>query len=159
MKKIIILISILLLALGFSQHVFAYSDYTEGEVPYFQNNENEPVQEEEPTEDNFKAKVIKVIDEKEVDYGERGKIIFQKLELLGLEGDYKDKTFESVDEEENVIFSKKQYKEGDKVIVSHIHNVYGKDKYFVIDYYRIPRLHTYSYNQRKLLQLPESGRV
>jgi len=142
MKKILIIISILLLVFGLGgKIVFAYSDASDNEVPYFEDAENQSLSSEEPTEDNFKAKVKKVIEEKEVDYGERGKTIYQKLELIGLEGDYKDKTFQSVDEEENVIFSKRQYKEGDKVIVSHIHNIYGEDKYFVIDYYRIPSLY------------------
>lgn len=95
----------------------------------------------DPYEETIKAKVIEVLEEKEGKTEAGVDTIFQKLKLKGLGGDFKDKEFETIDEEDISLFTKSRYKAGDKVIVSHIKNIYGNDKFTVIDYYRLPSLY------------------
>ncbi|MBU1202763.1 YibE/F family protein [Patescibacteria group bacterium] len=90
---------------------------------------------EQVREEMFKARVIEVVDQKEIT-DEAGSIIQQNLKLKGLDGSFEGKEifFEGISEFQ--ILSSHTYKLGDKVIVSYSQDVGGNDVFFILDYDR-----------------------
>ncbi|MFH1427869.1 MAG: YibE/F family protein [Patescibacteria group bacterium] len=83
----------------------------------------------------FSAKVINILDEQEIT-GENGvSRTKQKVELLGLDGDYKDKKVIYDGMQINVL-SDVIYQEGDKVRLNVTTNIDGEEMFFIEDFIR-----------------------
>ncbi len=100
-------------------------------VPLFANAQEGVV----TTDETFHARVLEVIDQNNVTNEDKSTIIQQKLRLIGLEGNWKDKEFE-FDGTQFEILSAPEYKVGDKVIVDYTKDSDSNDVFFVIDYVR-----------------------
>lgn len=85
-------------------------------------------------EDTFEVRVEYILDQKEVVVLDR-KQIFQKLELVGLSGDYMNKKI-ILEIGEVAMANSPVYKVGDKLIVAVSANEDGSDYYYVVDYVR-----------------------
>lgn len=90
---------------------------------------------EQPKEEMFKARVIEVIEQKEI-VDEAGELVQQNLKLKVLDGSFKNQEiiFEGINDFQ--ILSSHVYNEGDKVIVSYSQDVEGNDVFFILDYDR-----------------------
>lgn len=85
----------------------------------------------------FKARVIKIIEEekKELDNGK--KILQQKIELKGLEGDFLNReiVFNGIGDLE--VLNSHEYKKGDKVLVAASYTEAGEENFYIVDYVRL----------------------
>ena len=99
---------------------------------FAQTNNEQPQKEGK----NFEAKVMEVIDQKEIIRENGSKAIQQNLKLKGLTGQFKNKeiVFQGISDLE--VIGAGVYKKGDRVVVDHIKNVNGNDAFYVIDYVR-----------------------
>ena len=91
-------------------------------------------------EENFKAKVIEVLEEKEV-VDESGLVIVQQnLKLVATSGSLEDQeiVFNGVDNFQ--FLSSRAYEVGDKLIMSHSLNEDSVDNFFILDYDRTPSI-------------------
>jgi uncharacterized membrane protein len=90
---------------------------------------------EQPKEELFKARVIEVIDQKEI-VDEAGSVVQQNLRLEALEGSFKNQEiiFEGINDFQ--ILSSQVYNEGDKVIVNYSRDADSNAIFFVLDYDR-----------------------
>jgi uncharacterized membrane protein len=84
----------------------------------------------------FKAKVIKIIEEKIIERAGGSKALQQNLLLRGLENKWKDKEMEHLGISELDIASANTYKVGDKVMVSEVSTLDGNVEYYIIDLVR-----------------------
>lgn len=84
----------------------------------------------------FKAKVIKIIEEKNIIRQDGSKTLQQNLLLLGLEEEWKDKEFEHKGISEMDVANANAYKVGDDVLVNEVKSIDGITDYFVIDFVR-----------------------
>lgn len=117
-KKIfIILLAVLVLSPVF---VFAQSE-----------NESTP-----QTDKVFKAKVIKIIEEKNIERADGSKALQQNLLLRGLEKEWKNKEFEHEGISDLDVASANTYKVGDKVMVSEVKSLDGNTDYYITDLIR-----------------------
>lgn len=89
-----------------------------------------------PSDQIFKAKVLKILDEKTIDRDDGSKAIQQDLLLRGLEKEWKNKEIEHRGISEIDMASASTYKVGDKVMVSEVKSIDGATDYFVIDFVR-----------------------
>ncbi len=84
----------------------------------------------------FKAEVVKIIEEKQIEREDGSKTLQQNLSLLGLEKDWKNKKIEHLGISEIDVASANTYKVGDKVLVNEVLNIDGTTNYYVIDFVR-----------------------
>ena len=90
-----------------------------------------------PTIDRvFKAKVIKIIQEKTIERMDGSKALQQNLLLQGLEKEWKHKEFEHQGISELDVANANTYKVGDKVMVSEVNTLDGNIDYYIIDLVR-----------------------
>ena len=89
----------------------------------------------QPKEEMFKARIIEIIDQKEI-VDEASNVIQQNLRLKGLDGSFEDQEiiFEGINDFQ--VLSAHIYGEGDKVIVSYSQDVEGNGVFFILDYDR-----------------------
>jgi len=82
------------------------------------------------------AKVIEIMEQKDVarENGSVGKQ--QKIKLKGLDGSFKDKEFIHNGISEYDVLSANAYEKGDKVLVTYSKNIDGTDQFFISDYVR-----------------------
>ncbi|MCD4694419.1 YibE/F family protein [bacterium] len=83
----------------------------------------------------FKARVIQVLEEREVD-GEGDIILQQKLELTGLEGEFKNKKIFFNGIGDLLVKANKNYNEGDEVLVLAVYDHENNVSYYITDYVR-----------------------
>lgn len=96
--------------------------------------ENDSLQ---PTHDRvFKAKVIKITEEKTIEREDGSKALQQNILLRGLEKEWKDKEIEHLGISEIDVASANIYKVGDKVVVSEVKNIDGATDYYIVDLVR-----------------------
>lgn len=84
----------------------------------------------------FKAKVLKILEEKNIVREDGSTALQQNLLLLGLENEWENKEIEHLGISEIDMASASIYKVGDKVMVSEVTTVDGAIDYFVIDFVR-----------------------
>jgi uncharacterized membrane protein len=141
MKKIFFLYLIILFSIVFFAPNFSYAqenepeNYTEENIPEEvmpQGMEAQP----QTTEETFEAKIIKILDQKEISREDGSKAIQQNLLLKGLKGKWKDKEikFDGISDIE--VANAGVYRVGDKVLVQRSTNVEGKEIYYVTDFVR-----------------------
>lgn len=87
-------------------------------------------------EEIFTARVIKILEERELTREDGSKNLQQNILLRGVEGAWKSKemTFYGISDLD--VIKSNIYKVGDKVLVSHLSDVGGQDKFFIIDFVR-----------------------
>ncbi len=93
-----------------------------------------------PQEEVFEAKVLEIVEEKEITREDGSKSILQKLKLKGLEGKWKNQEI-IFDGTEIDVIAKNLYKEGDKVIVSRSRDLDSNDYFYVTDFVRRGKLY------------------
>lgn len=88
--------------------------------------------------ETFEAKIIEVIEEKEIERENQTSSIQQNLQLKGLEGNWKGKIFEytGISELDILSMSNARYDVGDKVYVNWFKHIDGKDEFNIIGYVR-----------------------
>jgi len=89
----------------------------------------------------FKAKVLEVIEEKEVIGIDGATFTQQNLKLIGLEGDFKDTEFIYTGITDLEVVAKNVYSKADKVIVNYSQDFEGNDLYYILDYVRTSKLY------------------
>lgn len=105
-----------------------------------QNNDNPIEATIQINEEFFEAKVIEILEQKEIVREDGSKSILQKLKLKGLGGKWKNKEI-IFDGTEVDVIAKNFYKKGDKVIVSHSQDLDGNDFFYVTDFVRRGKLY------------------
>lgn len=128
MKKIIISVLTLIFAVT---PIFIFAQ---------ENEEQNQVSQEDYQEEIFEAKVLEILEEKEITRDDGSKSILQKLKLKGIEGEWQDKEI-IFDGTEIDIVAKNLYKKGDQVIVSHSQDLDGNDYFYVTDFVRRGKLY------------------
>jgi len=93
------------------------------------------------TEDAFEAKILQVLDERHSTDTNANGAIQQNLQLKGLDGAWKNQTFEYVGISDISVFGSNKYNKGDRVLVQHAVNSDGKDVFYVVDFIRRPYLY------------------
>lgn len=83
----------------------------------------------------FKAKVIEITEQKEDKAPDGTVFIQQKLKLIGLEKQWKNKEI-IYDDTNYDVLSASKYRVGDRVIVNYSPNEGGEDHYYIVDYVR-----------------------
>lgn len=91
-------------------------------------------------EEIFEARVLEILEQKEITREDGSESILQKIKLLGLEGKWKDREI-TFDGTEIDVVAQNLYKQGDKVIVSHSQDMDGNDYYYVTDFVRRGKLY------------------
>ncbi len=88
----------------------------------------------------FKARVIEILEEKEVTLPDGSKTKQQKIRLEGEEGEFKGKVvvFNGIGDFE--VINNKVYQKGDKVLVAESYTENGEVHYYIIDYVRTKKL-------------------
>jgi len=121
MKKIILLVLIFINIINFSQ------------VQAQENNNQDNI---------FQARVIEILEEQEVEIENNKKVLKQKIKLLGLENEFKNKEiiFDGLVENFTII-KKNIYKVRDKVLVLETFNDQQEASYYIIDYIRTDNLY------------------
>ncbi|OGH91569.1 MAG: hypothetical protein A2534_04500 [Candidatus Magasanikbacteria bacterium RIFOXYD2_FULL_39_9] len=90
-----------------------------------------------PTDDRvFKAKVIKITEEKVVSREDGSAAVQQNVLLLGLEKEWKNKEIAHLGISEIDVLSANTYKVGDKVLVSEVKSIEGAVDYYIVDFVR-----------------------
>lgn len=84
----------------------------------------------------FKAKVIKIIEEKTIERADGSKALQQNILLRGLEKEWKGKEIEHLGISELDVASANKYKVGDKVMVSEVKTLDGSTDYYIMDLVR-----------------------
>lgn len=92
------------------------------------------------SEEIFKAKVVKILEEKELIREDGSKALQQNILLKGLEGEWKNKEIEYQGISEIDVVSAGIYKVGDKVFVAQTTGADGNDQFAITDYDRIGSL-------------------
>lgn len=91
-----------------------------------------------PVEERLNAKVLKIIEEKQVKLFDREQT-FQKLELEFENGGEKGEKI-TIDNGTIPALNAQKYNPGDKVVMAHVKNPDGKDVFYIIDYNRTDAL-------------------
>jgi len=89
-----------------------------------------------PNDRVFKAKVIRILEERMIERENGSKALQQNLLLRGLEKEWKDKEIEHKGISEIDMASANIYKVGDKVLVSEVKNIDGATDYYITDFIR-----------------------
>ena len=152
MKKYLLIYFVFFLSLVFIAPNFSYAQDNKEEDSQESISEEmlepeEMMPEEEATataemaqqsggEETFEAKVIKIIDKKDIKREDGSTITQQNLLLKGLDGKWKDKEvkFEGISEVE--VASAGTYEVGDKVLVQKSTDMEGVERYYIMDFVR-----------------------
>jgi uncharacterized membrane protein len=96
------------------------------------------VSDKEPTE-SFKARVLYVLNEKTIAREDGAHATLQRLQLIGLDGEWKNKefVFDGIAADAD---TKIRYKKNDTVLVLHETNIDGKDSFYITDIFRVNEL-------------------
>ena len=94
--------------------------------------QNNPEQKEEEV---FKARVIEVLEQKNVSRDDGSVSIRQKLKLIGLEKNWKDKEI-IFDGTEIDVVSADEYAVGDKVLVDYSPGIEGDENFYIVGFSR-----------------------
>jgi len=97
----------------------------------FAQTANQPV-----TDQVFKAKVIKILEEKNIERDDGSKALQQNLLLRGLEKEWKNKEFEFHGISDIDVAGANIYRVGDKVLVSETKGGEGDTEYYILDFVR-----------------------
>jgi uncharacterized membrane protein len=89
-----------------------------------------------PVNDLFEAKVIEIMEEREVKTPEGQSVTQQKIKMLGLKDVWKNVEFEFDGISEVIAISSNTYKKGDRVLVNHQIDPDGEDVYYIADFVR-----------------------
>lgn len=89
----------------------------------------------------FKAKITKLLEEREINRDDGSKSIQQNLQMVGLENQWKDKTIESYGVSDIDVPSAHTYNVGDIVLVSAVQNNTGSTDFYVLDFIRTKYLY------------------
>lgn len=89
----------------------------------------------------FEARVIEVLEQRQSDDLRSNYAVQQRLKLIGLNGDMKNREFEFNGMTEVEVFGAREYKKGDRVLVQHSIDPDGQDVYYVVDFVRRPYLY------------------
>jgi uncharacterized membrane protein len=84
----------------------------------------------------FKARIIKIVEEKTITRDDGSQALQQNLLLRGLEKEWKDKEIEHLGISDLDVASANTYKVGDKVMVSEVENLDGSTDYYIVDFVR-----------------------
>jgi uncharacterized membrane protein len=84
----------------------------------------------------FDARVVEIVEEKEVTTPDGRAVTQQRVKMKGLEGTWKDKEFEFNGISEIIAIGSNHYKQGDKVIVNYQIDGNGEDVFYIADYIR-----------------------
>jgi len=84
----------------------------------------------------FEAKVLEIIDQREITREDGSKAIQQDLKLEGQSGEWKNKEMVHKGISDIDVISSGVYKKGDRVLVNYIKNSEGEDEYYITDYVR-----------------------
>jgi len=89
-----------------------------------------------PQEEVFEAKIIEVVNEKELERSDGSKFVQQDIKLLGTNGawDGEEMVFNGITD--LVVLNSNVYKVGDRVLVSAVEEVGGDTSFYIIDYVR-----------------------
>ncbi len=92
------------------------------------------------TEEVFKAKVLEVLEEKQLTREDGSESVLQKLQLEGLEGNWKKKEiiFNGIEKGAD---TKSLYQKGDRVLVSYSKDFEDNESFYVTDYIRSGKLY------------------
>jgi len=90
---------------------------------------------EQKSEEIFKARVVEIIEQKNITRDDGSISIQQKLKLRGLEGDWKDREI-IFDETKFDVLSASEYTVGDKVLVNYSPGPEGEKNFYVIGFSR-----------------------
>jgi uncharacterized membrane protein len=133
MKKIFFLYLIIIFSTIFFTSGFSYAQDNKTTEEIMPPKQAAPLS---GAEETFEAKVIKILDQKEINREDGSKAIQQNLLLKGLDGKWKDKEikFEGISDIE--VVSAGIYKTGDKVLVNKSTDMEGKEKYYITDFIR-----------------------
>jgi uncharacterized membrane protein len=135
-KYINYLLVIFFLVLSLSTTCFA-----QDEEEIFQENIESSPATAEVKEEFFKAKIIEILEEKEITQADGSKTVGQKIKLIGLEGEFKDKEIIYDGINENINYSSKNiYHKDDRVSVSK-QTINGTDSYSIVDYVRSDKIY------------------
>lgn len=88
------------------------------------------------TEEIFEARVIKILETREIKREDGSKNIQQNILLRGLEGEFKGKEVIFIGISDLDVVSSNIYQAEDKVLTNHIVDAGGKDQFFIIDFVR-----------------------
>ncbi|TAN32708.1 YibE/F family protein [Patescibacteria group bacterium] len=88
------------------------------------------------TEAVFKAKVIKILEQKETTRPDGRQAVQQNLLLRGLEGKWEDKEFNVSGISDLDVLSSGVYKVNDKVLVNYVKRSDGTENFYAVDYVR-----------------------
>lgn len=94
--------------------------------------QNNPEQKEEEV---FKARVIEVLEQKNISRDDGSVSIRQRLKLIGLENNWKDKEI-IFDGTEIDVVSADEYKVGDKVLVDYSPGIEGDENFYIVGFSR-----------------------
>lgn len=97
-------------------------------------------QNQETTDQTFKAVVIKILDEKTKENEKGIEFVQQNLKLRGLEGEFRDQDVEYIGIGNVEVASAITYSLGDKVLVNKTIDGQGNTIYYVVDYVRVGSL-------------------
>lgn len=87
-------------------------------------------------DDYFEARVIKVLNERTVVRDDGSERVQQDLELVGLSGDWQDKTFQFYGISDLDVIGSGVFSVGDKVVADHSISADGEDIFYIVDYVR-----------------------
>lgn len=89
----------------------------------------------------FEARVIEVLEQRQSSDLRSNYAVQQRLKLIGLSGDMKNREFEFNGMTEVEVFGAREYKKGDRVLVQQSIDPDGQDVYYVVDFVRRPYLY------------------
>lgn len=89
----------------------------------------------------FEARVIEVLEQRQSNDLQSNYAMQQKLKLIGLSGDMKNREFEFNGLTEVEVFGAREYKKGDRVLAQHSIDPDGQDVYYVVDFVRRPYIY------------------
>lgn len=141
MKKYFFLQLIILFNVIFFAPNFSYAqnngieDYSEEGISK-EMIPQEQVAQPQGAEETFEAKVIKILDQKEIGREDGFKTTQQNLLLKGVDGKWKDKEVEFEGISDIEVANAGIYKVGDKVLVQKSTDIEGKEKYYITDFVR-----------------------
>lgn len=89
----------------------------------------------------FEARVVEVLEQRQSQDLQSNYAVQQKLKLIALSGDMKNREFEFNGLTEVEVFGAREYKKGDRVLAQHSIDPDGQDVYYVVDFVRRPYIY------------------
>ena len=145
MKKIVYIFFVSILFFSFAnlslaqdigQEIYDEEDMAEKKMIPEENISMEEMEQPISAEETFEARVIKIIETKDIKREDESIIAQQNLLLKGLDGKWKDKEIKFDGISEIDVASAGVYKVGDKVLVQRSIDMDGNEKFYVTDFVR-----------------------